>query len=411
MAYSDWDDYLVHQGFTTIDHVEDNDVHYTDRFYFNCHARDGSVLVTTGYGVFPNTQTAAGYCKLAFADGRHWDFGSSRRLTEARWDPHTGPMRWTVLEPRKRWRLQLEPNDSGVEWDIEYVARAPIWELQPIFGRKRGKVIVHQNHIQQSATYSGWVKADGETISVDGFYGSRDRTWGIRNHAEIDMWIWYAAQFEDRAIAAWVWERADGSVMYVDGGFCHTDGTISKRFTKMEHDVTFDDGFKRPRAAVVVFTDEDGTRYEVKASAAHPNVNTYYGRNIEPGDSAFEWQRWDETEPDTLRQVEALAPASDQVMQYELDGMTGYGIFELLGRRRRVPALPTELAATRGRDLHGRRRIVAPRPPASSTAWGKEHHGERAALGQHGRATHRAADDRRTRRANVPAGSDGVAQH
>lgn len=329
MAYSDWDDYLIHQGFTTIDHVEDNDVHFTDRFYFNCHARDGSALLTTGYGVFPNTQTAGGYCKLALADGRHWDLTSHRRLIGERWDTHAGPMHWSVLEPRRRWRLRLEPNDSGVEWDIEYTARAPIWELKPIFGRKNGRVIVNQNHIQQSATYDGWVNVDGETITIKGFYGSRDRTWGIRNHAEIDMWIWYAAQFDDRAIAAWVWERADGSVLYVDGGFCHTDGTISKRFTQMEHDVTFDGDWKRPLSATVVFTDEDGKRHEVTATSTFPNVNAYYGRNLKRGDPSFEWQHWNEDDSEALRQVEALAPASDQVMRYELDGMTGYGIFEL----------------------------------------------------------------------------------
>ena len=48
MAYGDWDDFLIHQSPTTLDHVQDSDPHWTDRFYFNCHARDGSVLLTTG---------------------------------------------------------------------------------------------------------------------------------------------------------------------------------------------------------------------------------------------------------------------------------------------------------------------------------------------------------------------------
>jgi hypothetical protein len=329
VAYGDWDDYLIHQIPSTLDHVRDSDPHWTDRFYFNCHAKDGSALLTCGYGVFPNQQQASGYAKLGLADGRHWDVQSSRRCTDDRWNPEAGPLKFTVLEPRKRWRLQLGPNPSGLEYDVEYVARAPIWELKPIFGRKRGQVIVDQQHIQQSADYNGWVKFDGETMSVDGFYGGRDRTWGIRNHTQIDMWIWFAAQFEDRAIAAWVWERKDGSVMYVDGGFCHTDGTISKRFVKMHHDITFDRDLKRESAAEIVFVDEDDKRYVVKARAEHPNVNVYYGQMLNPTQDALQGQAWDQNDLDTLRKVEARAAASDQLMRYELDGMTGYGIFEL----------------------------------------------------------------------------------
>jgi len=308
--------------------VQDSDPHWTDRFYFNCHARDGSALLTCGYGVFPNQQMGSGYAKLGLADGRHWDVAASRPVLDDRWNAGAGPLQFTVLEPRKRWRLQLGPNPSGLEYDVEYRARAPIWELETIFGRKKARVIVNQQHIQQSADYQGWVRFDNETMSVDGFYGSRDRTWGIRNHTEIDMWIWFAAQFEDRAIAAWVWERKDGTVMYVDGGFCHKDGTISKRLVKMLHEVRFDRDFKRPQEAEVVFVDEDDRRYVVHARAEHPNVNVYYGAMLQPSADLVQGQRWDENDESALRRVEAVSAASDQLMRYELDGMVGYGIFE-----------------------------------------------------------------------------------
>jgi hypothetical protein len=354
MAYQDWDDYLIHQIPSTLDHVRDSDPHWTDRFYFNCHARDGSALLTCGYGVFPNQQQGSGYAKLALADGRHWDVAASRAAQGDRWNAGAGPLQFTVLEPRKRWRLQLGPNPSGLEYDVEYVARAPIWELKPIFGRKRGQVIVDQQHIQQSANYRGWVKFDGETMSVDGFYGSRDRTWGIRNHTQIDMWIWFAAQFDDRAISAWVWERQDGSVMYVDGGFCHADGSVSKRFVKMLHDVSFDRDFKRELAACLTFVDEDGREYRVDACAEHPNVNVYYGAMLDPTSELVQGQRWDANDAQTLHTVERRSPASDQLMRYELDGMVGYGIFELwvasdgYDRYARSWPPPTLMPAARG---------------------------------------------------------------
>ena len=84
------------------------------------------------------------------------------------------------------------------------------------------------------------MQIDGERISIDGFHGGRDRTFGVRVADEINFWLWLDAGFEDRAIEAWVIESHDGTVQYVDGGITHVDGTLSKRFVKIEHDVEFD---------------------------------------------------------------------------------------------------------------------------------------------------------------------------
>lgn len=329
MAYGDWDEYLIHQIPTTIDHVGESDPHWTDRVYFNCHARDGSALLVCGYGVFPNTQQAIGYAKLALADGRHFDASMRRPLEGDRVTPFAGPMRYEVLEPRKRWRLQLGPNPSGLEYDIEYQARAPIWELKPLFIRKHGMAVVNQQHIQQSADYRGWIKADGQKISVDGFYGSRDRTWGIRKHNEVDMWVWFAAQFDDRAIAAWVWHNAAGEVLYVDGGFCHTDGRKSKRFIKMDVDVAFDGDLRRPASAQIRFVDEALESYVVRARAAHPHVGVYYGGSLkQPSSEPVRGENWSSGERDSLKRFEAGSFSSDQLMRYEFGGQVGYGVFE-----------------------------------------------------------------------------------
>ena len=88
-------------------------------------------------------------------------------------------MRWTCVEPLERWTIELGPNDSGVEYEL-YESRAPMWELLPITIRKRGRTIVDMFHIKQPARYTGWVSIEGERISVDGFHGGRDRTFGVR---------------------------------------------------------------------------------------------------------------------------------------------------------------------------------------------------------------------------------------
>ena len=332
MPYSAWDEYFVHQLPRPLDWVNDTEKSWSDRCYFNAYSDDGTMLIVTGYGNNPNSQSAHGYAKLSLADGRHWDLDAVRKCITDRGDLFAGPMRWTCVDPLKRWMLELGPNDSGIEWELHYESRAPMWELLPITIRKSGRVIVDMFHIKQPARYTGWLSIEGDRISVDGFGGGRDRTIGVRVADQVDFWLWFEAVFDDRAIEAWVWESSDGSVQYVDGGFTFDDGRLSKRFVKFHHDVSFDDGRKRPAHADIVFVDEDGANFVVTADAVHPNVNANYGaghsrRQVGDGLSYY---KWDSNDPADLDEVESSVVSLDQLMKFQMDGMTGHGIFELL---------------------------------------------------------------------------------
>ena len=200
-----------------------------------------------------------------------------------------------------------------------------------------GRQIVDMFHMKETGRWRGWVQIDGERTSIDGFHGGRDRTFGLRIADEINFWLWLDIGFEDRAIQAWIIESHDGTVQYVDGGITHVDGTLSKRFVKIEHDVEFDGANKRPARAVLVFTDEDGATHRVTGTSSHQDVNVYYGMplpgaSVEAGDEGgfllhFPWNSRD---PDQLRQLEQGSMSIDQLMAFELDGRHGHGIFEIL---------------------------------------------------------------------------------
>jgi len=324
MTYQPMDDYLIHQAPVPLSEVASDNPHWTDRFYFNIHPKDGSSLLTCGGGIFPNRQEANIYGKFSLADGRYWSLDANETKTERSLITKVGPFTFETLEPMKRWRLLLEPNESGLSWDIEYKARAPLWHLKPIYIEKAGQIIVQQQHIQQSAYYEGEVKFGNETMSVNGFYGGRDRTWGIRHHAEVDMWIWIAMQFDDRAIAGWLWEAKDGTVHYADGGFCGEDGSVSKRFVRIDPQIEFDGMTKKPKSATILFVDEDGKEYLVKATEAHKHVCVYYGLPTPPegGYPA------NVNDPAIQAQIARTSMSNDKLMRYELNGMVGYGIFE-----------------------------------------------------------------------------------
>ena len=349
MGYSAADESFTHQLPTTFDQVHDPDPTWSDRCCFFAASPDGTMLLASGYGNNPNTRTAMGYVKVSLADGRHWDLLAGRPVTgDDRGEVGAGPMRWTCVEPLKKWRLDVEPNDSGIAWELYYEPTAPRWELLPMKVRdKDGRQLADMYHMKEPGRWTGWVEIDGQRISVDGFHGGRDRTFGVRVADKIDFWLWLDAGFEDRAIEAWIIESSDGTVNYVDGGITHTDGTLSKRFVKIEHDVDFDGDSKRPARAVLVFSGEDGTTYRVTADTPHRDVNAYYGMPMshreyqDLGNGAyFIHFLWDSNDPGQLSETEGKSMAIDQLMRFQLDGDAGWGIFEILMGGQCYPRYP-----------------------------------------------------------------------
>jgi hypothetical protein len=338
MGYSAADERFTHQLPRPFDHLHHPDGSWSDRCYFFVHSPEGDLLVTSGYGNNLNQGTSNAYGKVALADGRHWDLAGGRRITAS--DQHelaTGPMRWTCVEPLKRWRTELGPNGSGIEWDMEYVPRAPMWELLPMHVVVEDRVLVDMYHMKETGSWTGWVQIDGTRISVDGFPGGRDRTFGVRVADELDFWLWLDIGFEDRAIQAWVIEDHDGNVQYVDGGITQTDGTLSKRFVSIEHEIEFDGDRKRPASTVLAFTDEDGVEHRVTGHTPHQDVDVYYGLPLPtmtleaPEDGEFFLHfPWNSNDRDELVALEGGAMSIDQLMAFEYDGRSGHGIFEIL---------------------------------------------------------------------------------
>lgn len=339
MGYSAADESFTHQLPMTFDQVHSLDPTWSDRCYFFAASPDGKLLLASGYGNNPNTGTGLGYAKVSLADGRHWDLLAGRPVTgDDRGAVGAGPLKWTCVEPLKKWRLDVEPNGSGIEWELYYEPTAPMWELLPMkVHDESGRLIVDMYHMKEPGRWSGWVQIDGERISVDGFHGGRDRTFGVRVADKIDFWLWLDAGFEDHAIEAWVIESSDGTVQYVDGGITRNDGTLSSRFVKIEHEIEFDGDRKRPANAALVFTDEDGKTYRVDAAATHQAVDAYYGLPMAHcqyedlgGGAYFIHFLWDSNDPAQLAETEGKSMAVDQLMRFSYEGHEGQGIFELL---------------------------------------------------------------------------------
>jgi hypothetical protein len=99
----------------------------------------------------------------------------------------------------------------------------------------------------QSGVYNGTYTKDGQTRTVEDWWGQRDHSWGIRDHARCPLWMWFQVQFEDGMLGVWHWEYANGARVYTDGCFAPADGGDPIPVVDFRHDGMY-------------WTDKDGNR-------------------------------------------------------------------------------------------------------------------------------------------------------
>ncbi len=178
MALTKGDDYPIHQTSEPIAFAG-TDRNFYDRYYFGGYGSEGGDFFALAFGVYPHLNIAdASFCVIR--DGVQTSLHASRWLQMERMDLAVGPIRIEILEPLQRLRLIIEAPDQGVAADILFEGRAfPIEE--PRFIRRLGpRAMMDYTRLTQNGRYSGWIEVDGKRRSVDGFTGTRDRSWGVR---------------------------------------------------------------------------------------------------------------------------------------------------------------------------------------------------------------------------------------
>ncbi len=206
MALTKGDDYPIHQTSEPIAY-SGTDRNFYDRYFFNGYGQEGSDFFALAFGVYPHLNIAdASFCVVR--DGVQTALHASRWLEMERMDLTVGPIAIEVLEPLKSLRLTVDAPDQGLKAQITFVGRAfPVEE--PRFIRRHGpRAFMDYTRLTQNGRYTGWIELDGQRRSVDGFMGTRDRSWGVRPVGARDSqevvppapmqfyWIWSPSNFE-----------------------------------------------------------------------------------------------------------------------------------------------------------------------------------------------------------------------
>lgn len=327
------DDYFIHQNAESIATVGHGAKTWQERNYFNVHSTDGEVLLTCGMGTTPNRDLANAYVISSIPGVGQTNYRAVRPIAGERTRMDVGAFAYEIVEPFKQWRITLGPNDSGLELDLEWTARHQPWEFGKIHAENADGRILHDFvHIHQSGTYRGSMTIDGRTYDVDGWYGERDRTWGIRD--SLEFWIWSAVQFEDSSLSLYHFEDRHGNVQYSNGGVCRED-SVGPKLRLVEHKMNFEPGARIPLDGELRFAAEDGSTSTVEFRNLGP-VASYISplphdpRNprhstLNRDDNGYEvWpypRYWD---------AFTDSPVFDALCEFRLDGKVGYGVLELV---------------------------------------------------------------------------------
>jgi len=307
------DEYLVHQTEKPLAEVASDHPEWQDRLYFNILDREGGFAAMAGMGAYPNRKMMQGYLLVIEGD-KHYAYLNTRPLAADRDDIGAGTLRFAVKEPLVSWQLELADKANDIAASLEFRARRPLYEFSPIEWHSGEKLVVKQRHYTQAGRYEGSVRVGGRTYT--GLVGIRDRSWGVRDMANVPVWIWIAAQFPDFCVSAWRWETPGGETIHEDGAITYESGEVTP-ITAIGHDLTLHAGSKRPKSAVFQLT-AGGEKLTLVAG----EIGSMF---LLPPATAF-----DESDAEVLSRYDALSFGFDQYCRVTLGDQAGIGVVEYM---------------------------------------------------------------------------------
>jgi len=272
MALTRGDDFPLHQTPEPIAY-SGTDRNFYDRYFFNGYGAEGDLFFALAFGVYPHLNIAdASFCIVR--DGVQTALHASRWLNMERMDLAVGPISIEAIEPLKRLRLVVNAPEHGLQAEIVFEGRAfPVEE--PRFIRRNGpRAFMDYTRLTQNGRYHGWIELDGRRDSVNGFMGTRDRSWGVRPVGARDpqavvppqpnqfFWIWSPTNFETGSFffhtndeeSGQAWNRR--AVWAPDGA---QEGGLTE-IANCSVAVDWKSGTRHARRAVVTLEDASGVR-------------------------------------------------------------------------------------------------------------------------------------------------------
>jgi hypothetical protein len=268
------DDYPIHQTPDPIACAGTSDRNFYDRYFFNGYARDGSTYFAAALGSYPNRQVMDAAFSVVHG-GRQYVLRASRLAGAERMDTRVGPIGVQVIEPLHQLRLQVEPNRWGISGTLLFKARVPALEEPRFFRRVGTRVFMDYTRLTQHGEWSGTLLVGDTRIDVGAqrFWGTRDRSWGIRPVGERDagapafplqfFWLWSPLNFDDVCTHFDVNEDEHGEQWHAEGLVARCGGNI-ERMRSVGYRLTMQAGTRHARAAEIVLRAAGGREHQIQ---------------------------------------------------------------------------------------------------------------------------------------------------
>jgi hypothetical protein len=344
------DDFIGHQLPTTFNHVVSSDDRWTERYWYSGLPIDtGDIVLDMGLGYYPNKNVMDAFAGLTIDNTQH-TFRASRRLGRNPLETTVGSLSYEILEGMKRHRVSLAKNDSGLSFELEFLARFDATQEGQSFRRKNNRVEEDLARMTQFGRWQGWVDLKGERIEItpDRWWAQRDHSWGIRSSFHTDttgnypipdyrnfFWFWLTYQFEDFGLSLFLKERSPERLMYFSGSEIRADGT-ERHIARVEHDLEWADdplGQAWKGGRLRLHYKDGGTRdlelemlpgrFYLKGGGYGGYMGWNHGDDM--GDLHTTHYRWDLSDPETRRQVRTLG---DHATRVRSEGQVGHGMSE-----------------------------------------------------------------------------------
>ncbi len=354
MPLSPLDDLLAHQTTETFDYVFTSDRNFYDRYYFNLHASSDELFLVTGMGQYPNLGVTDAFVSISHRDTLYV-VRASRELGSDRLNTRVGPFSIEVLEGLRSLRLQLDENEWGVAFDLQFDASVPAIEEPKQTTRQFSRITMDSSRFAQVGRYTGTLAVGGETYAVtpDRWKGARDHSWGIRpvgepvppgigvkvqrSHGFFHNWI--PMQFEDFLVKVFFEEDADGHRFMEESTkvFNTGLGKENEPMGRPSHHFTYRSGTRELEKAVISFDHPSGqeisvtniplrTVYLAAGSGYLPAADWAHG--MYQGELVVQGLTWDVSDPSVRKQISLL---NETLCRFELStGEVGYGMHENL---------------------------------------------------------------------------------
>ncbi len=180
MELTPYDEFPVHATPYPMSYIPNTDMAWDDGYYFLAYDLDTGIAIWNGMRIAPNSNMLGAHSAVNLR-------GVQRTLRLSRiwrgdYRVAVGPLRYEFVEPLKAIRMVLEPNDSGMSYDVMWRGVAPPHLADHHRAVRQGRYTTDQSRYHQVGQCTGWLEVDGKRYEMPEsrpWGGTRDRSWGV----------------------------------------------------------------------------------------------------------------------------------------------------------------------------------------------------------------------------------------